>query len=63
MLRDISKLRKSYSKNSLMDKDLPKDPFFLFDIWFKEVSSKNSKLEVNAMTYQQLVHLDIQTDA
>tara|TARA_B100001769_G_scaffold273028_1_gene268450 strand:- start:38 stop:685 length:648 start_codon:yes stop_codon:yes gene_type:complete len=50
MLRDISNLRKSYSKNPLMDKDLPKDPFFLFDIWFKEVSSKNSKLEVNAMT-------------
>ena len=50
MLRDISNLRKSYSKNSLIDKDLPEDPFFLFDIWFKEVSSKNSKSEVNAMT-------------
>ena len=50
MLRDISNFRKSYSKNSLIDKDLPKDPFFLFDIWFKEVSSKNSRSEVNAMT-------------
>ena len=50
MLRDISNLRKSYSKNSLIDKELPEDPFFLFDIWFKEVSSKNSKSEVNAMT-------------
>ena len=50
MLRDISNLRKSYSKNSLVDKELPKDPFFLFDNWFKEVSSKNSKSEINAMT-------------
>jgi len=50
MLRDISNLRKSYSKNSLIDKELPKDPFFLFDNWFKEVSSKKSKSEINAMT-------------
>ena len=50
MLRDISNLRKSYSKNSLTDKELPKDPFFLFDNWFKEVSSKKSKSEINAMT-------------
>ena len=50
MLRDISNLRKSYSKNSLIDKELPKDPFFLFDNWFKEVSSKNNKSEINAMT-------------
>ena len=50
MLRDISNLRKSYSKNSLTDKELPKDPFFLFDNWFKEVSSNNSKSEINAMT-------------
>mgnify|MGYP001173063081 FL=1 len=50
MLRDISNSRKSYSKNSLTDKELPKDPFFLFDNWFKEVSSKKSKSEINAMT-------------
>ena len=50
MLRDISNSRKSYSKNSLIDKELPKDPFFLFDNWFKEVSSKKSKSEINAMT-------------
>ena len=50
MLRDISNLRKSYSKNSLTEKDLPKDPFLLFDNWFKEVSSINNKSETNAMT-------------
>ena len=50
MLRDISNLRKSYSKNSLIEKDMPKDPFLLFDDWFKEVSSTNKKSEINAMT-------------
>ncbi len=50
MLRDISNLRKSYSKNTLDEKDLPKDPFFLFDNWFKVESKKNSFSEINAMT-------------
>tara|TARA_B100000989_G_scaffold191815_1_gene144608 strand:- start:1817 stop:2464 length:648 start_codon:yes stop_codon:yes gene_type:complete len=50
MLRDISNLRKSYSKNSLTEEDIPKDPFLLFDIWFKEVSSSTNKSEINAMT-------------
>ena len=50
MIRDISKLRKSYSKNSLLEKDLPNDPFFLFDNWFKEINLKSDKTEVNAMT-------------
>ena len=46
MLRDISNLRKSYSKNSLIEKDMPKDPFLLFDDWFKEVSSTNKKSDI-----------------
>ena len=46
MLRDISNLRKSYSKNSLIEKDMPKDPFLLFDNWFKEVSSTNKESEI-----------------
>ena len=50
MQRDISNLRKSYSKNSLTEKDIPKDPSILFDNWFKEVSSANNKSEINAMT-------------
>ena len=50
MQRDISNLRKSYSKNSLIEKNMPKDPFILFDNWFKEVSSINNKSEINAMT-------------
>jgi len=50
MLRDISNLRKSYSQNSLEEINLPSNPFSLFDNWFKEVKSSNSKSEINAMT-------------
>ena len=50
MLRDISNLRKSYLQNSLEEENLPSSPFLLFDNWFKEVKSTNSKSEVNAMT-------------
>ena len=50
MIRDISNFRKSYSKDSLQVKNLPKDPFLLFDKWFKEVSLNKDKSEVNAMT-------------
>ncbi len=50
MLRDISDLRKSYQKNSLKEKDLPLNPFSLFDRWFKEVKSNSGNSEVNAMT-------------
>jgi len=50
MLRDISNLRKSYTQNSLEEVNLPSSPFLLFDNWFNEVKSTNSKSEVNAMT-------------
>ncbi|MAU48678.1 MAG: pyridoxamine 5'-phosphate oxidase [Flavobacteriaceae bacterium] len=50
MLRDISNLRKSYTQNSLDEVNLPSNPFLLFDNWFNEVKSTNSKSEVNAMT-------------
>ncbi len=50
MLRDISNLRKSYTQNNLDEVNLPSSPFILFDNWFNEVKSTNSKSEVNAMT-------------
>ena len=50
MVRDISNLRKSYTQNSLDEVNLPSIPFILFDNWFNEVKSTNSKSEVNAMT-------------
>ncbi len=49
MQRDISALRKSYSKMSLSKNEVPDEPIKLFDKWFSEIKSSTS-LEVNAMT-------------
>ena len=49
MRRDVSALRKSYSKMSLSKNKVPDEPIKLFDKWFSEIKSSTS-LEVNAMT-------------
>ena len=49
MQRDVSALRKSYSKMSLSKNEVPDEPIKLFDKWFSEIKSSTS-LEVNAMT-------------
>ena len=49
MQRDVSALRKSYSKMSLSKNEVPDEPIMLFDKWFSEIKSSTS-LEVNAMT-------------
>ena len=49
MQRDVSTLRKSYSKMSLSKNEVPDEPIKLFDKWFSEIKSSTS-LEVNAMT-------------
>tara|TARA_B100000579_G_scaffold142797_1_gene115908 strand:- start:2853 stop:3497 length:645 start_codon:yes stop_codon:yes gene_type:complete len=49
MQRDVSALRKSYSKMSLSENEVPDEPIKLFDKWFSEIKSSTS-LEVNAMT-------------
>ena len=49
MQRDVSALRKSYSKMSLSKNEVPDEPIKLFDKWFNEIKSSTS-LEVNAMT-------------
>lgn len=50
MIRDVSNLRKTYTKNFLDERDLPDQPLNLFDKWFKEAISNKSKNEINAMT-------------
>ena len=50
MIRDVSNLRKTYTKNFLDERDLPDQPLTLFDKWFKEAVSNKSKNEINAMT-------------
>ena len=49
MQRDVSTLRKSYSKMSLSKNEVPDEPIKLFDKWFSEIKLSTS-LEVNAMT-------------
>tara|TARA_B100000965_G_scaffold150875_1_gene125414 strand:+ start:14991 stop:15635 length:645 start_codon:yes stop_codon:yes gene_type:complete len=49
MQRDVSALRKSYSKMSLSENEVPDEPIKLFDKWFSEIKS-STLLEVNAMT-------------
>lgn len=49
MQRDVSALRKSYSKMSLSKNEVPDEPIKLFDKWFSEIKSSTS-LEINAMT-------------
>ncbi|MAW68012.1 MAG: pyridoxamine 5'-phosphate oxidase [Flavobacteriales bacterium] len=49
MQRDVSALRKSYSKMSLSKNEVPDEPIKLFDKWFSEIKLSTS-LEVNAMT-------------
>ncbi len=50
MQRDVSDLRKSYSKMSLRKNEAPNEPIKLFDKWFSEIKLSNTLSEVNAMT-------------
>ena len=49
-MKDLSDFRISYDKLSLIEKQLPKEPIKLFQIWFDELCKSNSVLEPNAMT-------------
>ena len=50
MENNLSSYRKSYDKSELNEQDIPKSPFDLFSLWFKEVESAGGVEEVNAMT-------------
>ncbi|WP_185867118.1 pyridoxamine 5'-phosphate oxidase [Blattabacterium cuenoti] len=53
MTVDLSNFRKNYTKNSLLESEVPQEPFQLFDNWFKQEKSfykeKNNE-EINAMS-------------
>ena len=42
MQRDVSALRKSYSKMSLSKNEVPDEPIKLFDKWFSEIKLSTS---------------------
>ena len=49
-MKDLSDYRTSYDKSSLVEKNLPSNPYKLFDKWFDELCESNSVIEPNAMT-------------
>lgn len=48
-MSDLSNYRKSYEKNELLEENISKNPFELFEDWFTE-AEVNETGEVNAMT-------------
>lgn len=50
MQRDLQNLRKSYEKDALLEKNLPINPFQLFDSWFQEAKESLEIDEANAMS-------------
>lgn len=50
MEKDLSNYRKSYEKSELHLKDVPENPFELFQKWFYEVDKFFTEDETNAMT-------------
>ncbi|WP_438969201.1 pyridoxamine 5'-phosphate oxidase [Nonlabens sp.] len=50
MQRDLQNLRKSYEKDALLEKNLPVNPFRLFDSWFQEAKESLEIDEANAMS-------------
>ena len=48
-MRDLSNYRKNYSRDKLSEKYIPKQPFDLFNIWFKESNQDSDNHEINTM--------------
>ena len=49
-MKDLSDYRTSYDKSSLVEENLPSNPYKLFEKWFDELCESNSVIEPNAMT-------------
>ena len=50
MSRDLSNYRDKYLKGELIEKNLPKDPFDLFNNWFEDLEKSGNERENNAMS-------------
>ena len=50
MSKDLSNYRDKYLKGKLIEKNLPKDPFDLFDNWFEDLEKFGNERENNAMS-------------
>ena len=50
MSKDLSNYRDKYLKGELIEKNLPEDPFDLFDNWFEDLEKFGNERENNAMS-------------
>lgn len=50
MSKDLSNYRDKYLKGELIEKNLPKNPFDLFDNWFEDLEKFGNERENNAMS-------------
>ncbi|MBL6647932.1 MAG: pyridoxamine 5'-phosphate oxidase [Flavobacteriaceae bacterium] len=50
MSKDLSNYRDKYLKGELIEKNLPKNPFDLFDNWFEDLEKFSNERENNAMS-------------
>lgn len=52
----IAKMRRSYGEAGLSEKDLPIDPYQLFDTWLKAATSNPVVVEANAMVLSTVIN-------
>jgi len=50
MEKDLTDYRKSYEKGKLLEHELPKDPYTLFESWFNLADNSEAVEEANAMS-------------
>ena len=61
MSRDLSNYRDKYLKGELIEKNLPKDPFDLFNNWFEDLEKYGKEREYNAMSLSTVNEKNVPT--
>ena len=61
MSRDLSNYRDKYLKAELIEKNLPKDPFDLFNNWFEDLEKYGNERENNAMSLSTVNEKNVPT--
>ena len=61
MSRDLSNYRDKYLKGELIEKNLPKDPFDLFNSWFDDLEKHGNERENNAMSLSTVNEKNVPT--
>jgi len=61
MSRDLSNYRDKYLKGELIEKNLPKDPFDLFNNWFEDLEKYGNERENNAMSLSTVNEKNVPT--